>query len=241
MNAVNETGYAYSGNPTRNPFRFMLALWRSMKDLTNTEEVAIVEIGFARSRFGRRLARWNVTLEALGRDPRTAKAIELRAPAQPIDLAALANLPEGTLGRRFADHCRAKSLNPNLVHIDGDDAESWLLSHLYSTHDIWHVATGWGNDEAGEVGLGAFYMAQLEAPFFTFLFAIILLNTVFMKPTTYRERLDAMVAGYRLGQHAEPLFGLDWSRYWDRPLDEIRAELGLTEAEIVGEGIRSAA
>ncbi len=35
-----------------------------------------------------------------------------------------------------------------------------MLNHLYQTHDIWHVVTGWGNDLPGEVGLGGFYSAQ---------------------------------------------------------------------------------
>lgn len=44
-------GYAYSGEPTRNPFRYLLALWRSFRDLTNTEEAAIVEtVASAQSR-----------------------------------------------------------------------------------------------------------------------------------------------------------------------------------------------
>lgn len=91
------------------------------------------------------------------------------------------------------------------------------------------------------VGLGAFYMAQLEAPFFVFLFALILLNTALVKPSTLRERLDAMVTGYQLGKNAEPLFGVDWSTRWDRPLVQVRHEFGLEDATILGEGIRSAA
>ena len=37
--------HAYSGRPTRNPLRFLLALWRTVRDPSNTAEVAIVEIG----------------------------------------------------------------------------------------------------------------------------------------------------------------------------------------------------
>ena len=115
-----------------------------------------------------------------------------------------------------------------------------MLDRLYGTHDIWHVATGWGNDDSGEVGLGGFYLAQLEAPFFVFLFAIILLNTVFMAPTTLRPRMDALVAGYRAGRRAEPLFAVDWEELWETPLAAVRRRLGLEEADIVGEGIIAA-
>ena len=233
--------HAYSGRPTRNPFRFLLALWRTMRDPSRTDEVAIVEIGFARSRLGRRFARWQTVLSALSLDAQSAPALAERREFGPVDLDALGRLPGGTLGRVFADHCRARSLNPNLVHIAGDGEEDWLLRHLYGTHDVWHVATGWGNDETGEVGLGAFYLGQLEAPFFVFLLALLMLNTVFVAPSTLRDRMDALAAGYAHGRQTQPLFGTDWEALWEVPLDEVRRRFGLEGARIVGEGIRSAA
>jgi ubiquinone biosynthesis protein Coq4 len=234
-------GYAYSSEPTRNPLRFLLALWRSFRDISNTDEVAIVEIGFARSRLGRRFARWESVLSRLAADPRTAPLLAAAQPFGAIDLDALARLPEGTLGRVFADHCRTRGLNPNLVRVAGQDPVDRLLDRLFATHDVWHVATGWGNDEAGEAGLGGFYLAQLEAPFFLFLLAVAFLNTVFVAPATLRPRLDALVAGYRAGRRADPLFGVAWETLWETPLIEVRRRLGLEGAEIVGEGIRAAA
>jgi len=231
----------YSGEPTRNPIRYLLACWRSFHDLTNTTEVAIVEIGFARSRWGRRFARWEPVVARLEEDPRSAPMLDAARSFAPIDVARLAALPAGTLGRVFADHCHARGIDPNLVRIPGDGKVDRMLDRLYGTHDVWHVVTGWGNDDTGEVGLGAFYMAQLSAPFFAFLFAIILLNTVLMAPHTLRLRMDALVSGYRAGQHAEPLFGADWESLWEKPLDEVRRQLGVANTEILGEGIRAAA
>jgi ubiquinone biosynthesis protein Coq4 len=233
--------YAYSGEPTRNPLRFLLALWRVTRDLGRTEEAAIVEIGFARSRLGRRFARWERVLERLEADPRTAAVLRAQRRLGPIDVDALARLPEGTLGRVFAQHCRARGLDPNLVRIPGEGPVDRLLDRMYATHDLWHVTTGWGNDETGEVGLGGFYLAQLEAPFFLFLLAFIALNTVFVAPDTLRARMDALVAGYRAGRRAEPLFAADFEALFATPLVEVRRRLGLEGAEIVGDGIRSAA
>jgi ubiquinone biosynthesis protein Coq4 len=239
--SMSDPTYAFSARPTRNPFRYMLALWRGMRDLTNTEEIAIVEIGFARSRLGRRFARWNVVVDALAADPRTAGALAERREFGPLDLDALAELPEGSLGNAFARHCRARNLNPNLVDIPGDSAVDWLLRHLYGTHDLWHVATGWGNDEPGEIGLGGFYIAQVPAPFFPFILGLILFNTALFAPGRLHERMDALTAGYRLGRRAEPLFGLDWESLWPLPLEEVRRRLGLEDAQIVGEGVLRAA
>ena len=238
MSSIN---YAYSMEPTRNPFRFLLALWRTLRDPTNTYEVAIVEMGFARSRLGRRFARWDDVIAALRSDPKTAPAVRDRRLSGPIDLKSLGRLPEGTLGRVFADHCSARGLNPNLGYIDPDNDADWLLSEIARSHDVWHVTTGWGNDEIGEYGLGGFYLAQLSgASFFGFLLAVAALSTVFRR-RSFTEFMDAVVAGYQLGKRAEPLFGVDWPKYWSVPLTEIRKHFRLDGERVLGEGIRSAA
>jgi len=223
--------HAYSAEPTRNPLRYALAVWRLVRSdpSKSTDEAAIVEMGFARSKLGRRFARWNEMLEALKRDPRTAEALRARRAFGPIDLEALAVLPPGTLGRTFAEHCRSRDLNPNLIHVPPTDETGWMLNHLYSTHDVWHVVTGWDNDLQGEVGLGSFYMAQFGSPaFFGFMLGLILLNVVYR-----RDDLGAVMRaqseGFEAGQRAKPLFGTAWDELWSEPLDEVRARFGIDE------------
>lgn len=238
---MNEIQYAYSTEPTRNPIRYLLAVWRVLRDPTNTYEVAIVEMGFARSRLGRRFARWEEVVDTLRRDPRTLLALQVRRPCEPIDLSALAQFPGGTLGRVFSEHCRARGLNPNLGYIPPEGDVDFMLHHIALTHDVWHVVTGWGNDLAGETGLGGFYMGQLGAPaFFGYLVGLLSLSTA-LRRRSFREFMDAVSTGYEMGKRAEPLFGADWSSRWDVPLDEVRAEFGLTGTRVVGEGIRAAA
>jgi ubiquinone biosynthesis protein Coq4 len=233
--------YAYSSKPTRNPFRYGLALWRLVRDPANTYEAGIVELGFARTRLGRRFARWEEIVEELRRDPRTAPALQRRQHCDPIDLDALGRLPEGTLGRVFAEHCRVRALNPNLVYIRPDTEIDWMLHHLYLTHDVWHVVSGWGNDEIGEYGLGSFYAGQLAGPsFFGFLFSISALSTV-VRRRSFRDFMEAIVAGYEAGKRAQPLFGVEWSELWALPLADVRTRFGIATESTTGEGIRAAA
>lgn len=235
--------YGYSPEPTRNPVRYALAVWRLIRrdPETTTDEAAVVEIGFARSKLGRRFARWEAVADTLHRDPRTAVAIRDRKPFGPIRLEDLEGLPEGTLGRAFAAHCRRRNLNPNLVHVPPTDEIGWLLNHLFQTHDIWHVVTGWGNDLAGEVGLGAFYTAQLGNPaFFGYLFALVQLNMIWRR-ADLAQFFEAFCAGYEAGKQSEPLFGADWDALWALPLDEVRGRFGISIERRIGEGIRIAA
>lgn len=102
--------HSHSAEPTRDPFRYVRAVWRLVRSdpSQSSDDAAIVEIDFARSRWGRRFARWEDAVEALERAPGTAAALRDRRVFGRIDLEALRALPAGTLGRVFADHCRAR-------------------------------------------------------------------------------------------------------------------------------------
>jgi len=239
--------YAYSAESTRNPFRYALALWRFIRSDTDDDiisEVAIIEIGFARSRFGRRLARWEEVLDRLRNDPATQPAAAEARVDTAIDLDALQSLEEGCLGQVFAEHCRNRGINPNLVNVPIEQESDWLLNHLFQTHDIWHVLTGWSNDEVGEVGLAGFYCGQLGSPpFFIFLLSLILLKKVLRRDNDIDEHISAFGVGYRAGQTAKPLFGTNWADCWETPLHELRRKLGIdsTQASDYGQGIMARA
>lgn len=237
---MSEGAYQYSATPTRNPLRWLLAAWRVSKDLGNTNEAAIVEIGFSRSRFGRRYAGWEQSAARLRAEAKTARALESKARLGALDLEQLARLPAGTLGHTFASHCRASGIDPNLVDVPVDSEGDYVMAHLFETHDIWHVVTGWGNDELGEVGLGGFYLAQLELPLIALMLALILVNTITRAPSSLRERMDALVAGYTMGKGAEPLFGVDWEQRWNEPVEHVRASLALESSAALGRGLVSA-
>ena len=235
--------YAYSPISTKNPFRYGLALWRFMRSKTDDDiisEVAIIEIGFARSKFGRRLARWEETIALLEENAQAKAAMDERVVAGPIIIEELEALEHGTLGQIFAEHCRNRGLNPNLVDIPLEVESDWLLNHLFQSHDIWHVITGWANDEVGEVGLAGFYCGQLRCPpFFIFLFSLIMLKKVLRRDDQINEHISAFCSGYQSGRTAQPLFGVDWSQHWDVSLKELRKSFCVdsNEAGEFGEGI----
>ena len=235
--------YSFTARPTRNPLRYMLAVWRLIRrdPAEAVDEAAIVEMGFARSRLGRRFARWEEGVASLKADPRTAPAMSARKAFGPIVLKDLETLPEGTLGRVLTGHIRAHGMDPNLIHVPPTDEVGWMLNHLYQTHDIWHVLTGWGVDLEGEVGLGGFYAAQFGAPpFFGYMFALIFLNVI-MRRASLVGIFEAFSVGYQTGQRTQPLFGADWDELWDVPIEELRTRFEIDRTSIVGEGIQDAA
>src|ERR1700722_6339371 len=75
---------------------------------------------------------------AFAEDPRGASALVEMPRIGGGDLKELRTLPEGTLGRTFAEHMIANGLDPAAIPtIESHDPLSYVRAHLYETHDVW--------------------------------------------------------------------------------------------------------
>ena len=161
-------------------------------------------------------------------DPQGRAAFAARPRLQDVDLVALGALPMGTLGRSYADFLCANGLDPtDLPDLTVDSDEVYLRAHLYETHDLWHVLTGFSTDVAGELGLQAFYIAQMPSPLSVLLLAAGLLNTVLYRMEDVDQRMERVIEGWRMGRRTRLLFGADWASEWETPLAEVRARYAL--------------
>lgn len=150
-------------------------------------------------------------------------------------LVELERLPEGSLGRGFAQHLRANGLNPaSIPTLPAESELQFMRAHLYETHDVWHAVTGFGADVAGELGLQAFYAAQMPGGLPLMLLAVGFLNTALFSMAERERRLEAIFRGWEMGKRARPLFGVAWGNLWARPLREVRGELGLPAGGVGG-------
>ncbi len=172
-------------------------------------------------------------IDHVRRDAGAARALAER-PRVALDLARLRRLPAGSFGRETARFLDERGLDPGaLPHRPADDARSFVRAHLYETHDLWHVATGFDTDVAGEVGLQAFYLAQFPARLAAILIGLMFLNTFAFRFDDRDRRMDEMVRGWQLGRAARPLFGVRWNDLWELPLGEVRTRLGLESSRAV--------
>ena len=226
----------YSYKP-RNPFRTLLALWRVLREdedaNANVEEATIVQFAFNRSRWGRKIARWDLLAqEVAASSPESASLMKARSRLPEIDLEQLEELPKGTLGYQFAIHARKRGINPNAVEkMPADNDGDWLMAYSYETHDLWHVLTGFYYDLEGEFGVAGFYMGQIpKYSFVAFFTSILLLRTVWSDRDAVATHMAAFVKGYELGKESKCLIGLDWADSFERDLDELRSEWGVCSA-----------
>jgi ubiquinone biosynthesis protein Coq4 len=170
-------------------------------------------------------------LAVVKQDQQGRRALAARPRVGRLELDELGRMPEGTLGKVFEQHMRTLGLDPAAIpEKEAFDDASYLRAHLYETHDLWHVLTGFGADIAGEVGLQAFYAAQLHGALPPFLVTGGLLHAVFVQPDDWEHRMEEITRGFALGRRARPVFGLEWRKHLTLPLGALRTTL---EIEVV--------
>lgn len=158
-------------------------------------------------------------------------ALELKPRLGRVTMPELLAMPAGSVGRAFGDYLRTQNLDPAALPIrPARDEAEFLHAHLYETHDLWHVVTGFETDVAGELGLQAFYAAQLPGKLPIALLAVGFINTFLFAFEDRGRRLDAITRGWALGKQMKPLTGYRWAEALKRPLSAVKAELG-AEAE----------
>ena len=179
-------------------------------------------------------------LEEVKADPRFGVIMRERPRLGRVDQDELGQLPEGTLGERYAAFMRARGLrHENLQLVEGESDLSFLRNHMRETHDLWHVATGFHTDVAGELGLQSFYLAQFKGPLPVILLAVGMINTYFRGMDDADRRMAAIVRGWLLGKRSDALFGFRWAEHWETPLVALRERLGL-DLEAVDAIVREA-
>ncbi len=143
-----------------------------------------------------------------------------------VDFDALAQLPDGTLGREYVRFLRSSGISPEpfetLPAID-DPRAAYLMLRLRQTHDLWHVVTGYAPDVEGELLLQAFSYAQTGAPGSALIATFGSLRYAFGKPGHIRNLWKA----YKLGKTAKPFPTFAWEQHFNSRVSDVQQLLGL--------------
>ncbi|MBZ4415162.1 Coq4 family protein [Myxococcus sp. RHSTA-1-4] len=209
----------------RSPVAYARTAWRMARALRYPEQLqdilelaAVLAPPAAMTRLVERLMRHDSAARAFVERPRVGF----------LHLASLRTLPQGTLGRAFADHLEGNGLDPDaLPYLEAHTDEEYVRAHMLESHDVWHVLTGFPTDVAGELGIQAFSLAQVGSPFALGILAGGLANTLLYAFSERDCRMRAIVRGWLLGRRARLLFGAPWRQMWEWPLDDVRRHFGL--------------
>ncbi|MBF6556582.1 MAG: hypothetical protein IVW52_10480 [Acidimicrobiales bacterium] len=155
-----------------------------------------------------------------------------------FSLDALERCPKGSLGGQL--HSLVVDDGFDLEVLDRDSlglAElppplDYLNVRILQCHDIWHVVAGYQTTGLHEVGISGFQMAQFGHHYSSMFLGLVLTKVAFTQPFEGTGfLLDTILSAYKHGRETPPLLGVVWEEIWDRPVDEIRGELGVSPYE----------
>ena len=190
----------------------------------------------------------------LKKNPEAAELIRQRRLCGPYDVAALKQLPKGSLGHTYATVMETLNYDINFfpdpafynnLETDAD----YINYRVYATHDIHHILSGYSLDNFGEMGVVSISVGQFSFPGFLFLDLIGLTLSFFQTDKLDEEysddtelassigySYDLIRQGMEMGIRSKPLFPVIWEERMDQNLEDLRRELGI---EPVREGAYS--
>lgn len=148
------------------------------------------------------------------------------------DRAALARLPEGTLGRAYLDFVEREKITAEGLREAGRRGMTnetplsapydYVHARMRDSHDLWHAVVGYHGDVLGETALLAFTYAQTKNPAIALIIGIGLMKTIGAP-----EARAVILDGYRRGREAAWLADQEWEALLPLPLAEVRKRLHL--------------
>jgi ubiquinone biosynthesis protein COQ4 len=144
------------------------------------------------------------------------------------DRAYLRALPEGSVGRAYLAFMEAENLSAAGLVAASEAAYDETVppevdlfrKRMRDAHDLTHILTGYGRDALGETCLLAFMNRHSKNPGQLLIIAMGWLRM----PAGARA---AVLQGWRNGGKARWFQDLDYEALLDRPLEGMRAELGI--------------
>jgi ubiquinone biosynthesis protein COQ4 len=212
---------------TFSPRRAWRSLQRLLRDPDDLPEVfTLIQSlsGLAPLRMRRRLRRSEAGARLLRARPDIVPLLS--------DREALRRLPEGSLGRAYLAFVESEGISAAGIQeanergrVDGfapSPELQWLHGRMRDTHDLWHAVTGYQGDVLGEAALLAFLFAQ------TWNLGVgLIVAAALVKSAPEPEAQRTIVAGFRRGLRAAWLPAVEWEALLARPVDEVRATLGV--------------
>jgi ubiquinone biosynthesis protein COQ4 len=239
-----EPAVTQSGEPVSTKLEWGRA-WRALRNLIadpeRTDQVFEIVRALSGNSFERAYQRFRVTAEGqrlLAERPSLLATLS--------DREALLAMPEGSLGRAYAQFMQEGELDAaGLVEAEQmaeqnfskqgplDADHEFFGDRLRDMHDLWHVLTGYGRDEAGEATNLAFTLGQVWNPGI----ALIVLAGALIgpkDPTFFWQRY--LFWAWRRGRRSTLLTAAAYERLLPLPLADVRRQLGIPPAGDVHPG-----
>ncbi len=174
----------------------------------------------------------SLAAEIIMKDPEAKKLIDERYSRGLPDIATLGTYSDGSLGKELHLHLtRLDSMHYPVPLQPGYSAQIYIRERRREIHDLLHVVTGYDTTYKNEACLNAFIASQGPMPICILIPIGVMLRYIFKFPAKLDELCSALAAAWQRGKAANSIFSIRWEEYLDRPLEEARAALFVTEPQ----------
>lgn len=211
---------ALQGTPLERAKLVATSIRALLKDTTDTRQVFRIGLVLARRGYPMFLAK--LTLDDEGaRLLREQPSIDTAS----VDFAKLRALPESTLGGAYVRFLDRHGLDPDLFQRPPGlpEVPAYVSQRMRQVHDLWHVLAGYEPDVAGEIAVQAFSFGQTKMVPPAVIALVAAMKFAPKEPRIFGMMLD----GYRMGARATFLPPVWLEDRFERPLEEVRRELGI--------------
>ncbi|HEY2358983.1 MAG TPA: Coq4 family protein [Phenylobacterium sp.] len=151
-----------------------------------------------------------------------------------FELEALAGCPRESLGGDF--HALIVTNGFDLEVLDREALGlaqlpaplDYLNARILQCHDLWHIVGGYRTTALHEVAISGFQLGQFGHHYSSMFLAMVLTRVAFERPEGGPIMLQTILSAWAHGRRTPALLGVDWPAVWDRPVDAVRARLGVS-------------
>lgn len=225
-------GFATPPSPKFRPLHALVSAFRLIANKDDTRQVFEVVTSLSRGSARRLFERFVSTPYGRRVVTEPVKLEEILG-----DFAALRAMPAGSFGKAYVDFMDEAGFTPQGLIDAAEEAGVGMreypelaefqraFTHLEVSHDLWHVITGYGRDPLGEICNLVFTRRQTRNPG---LRLIIAMGLAAIKLERWSmPALKAAREAARMGDNVDFLLQHEVEALLARPIDEIRAELGI--------------
>lgn len=173
--------------------------------------------------------RYKAFLEMLSASEEGRQLLAQRPSLQGPDLplAQLEAMPEGTLGREFAQYFTRNKISPFCTTAQIRSDFDFVGKRFRETHDLLHVLTGYATDVEGEMELQAFLLGNLKLPSAMMILWFAVPGVLKKAPRQSMRFLGRLRRAFFRGRKTRELLSVPYEQHWSTPVQTLVAQLGL--------------
>lgn len=155
------------------------------------------------------------------------------------DIEALAQCPEGSLGRELNRLLVENGYDPEVLDRNAialselPHALEYLNTRILQMHEVWHLVAGYRTTGTHEIAISAFQLAQFPHNYSAMFLAAGMAIAHCKEPRTFAVLMQIICEAWQHGRATPVMMDIVWEDEWHEQVEDIRARHNITPYESI--------